>query len=158
MSGIFTIDTGLTTGWAYMFQSNSPIEFGAWELGGGIKEAGKSFAAMEKILDANLTVYKPKLIVKEAPIKTRYDTVEKLALMYGLHAIVELLAYKHGSLLTEIDPRTLKKQFAGNGNADKDDMIHVCRSKGFDVLDHNSADAIALMVVTARNRISGYHL
>lgn len=42
---------------------------------------------------------------------------------------------------------TIKKRFAGAGNATKQDMIRQCRALGFTPGGHNEADAIALLHV-----------
>lgn len=161
MAGILALDTGMTMGWAYM---PAPIKFthGIWKLPGGQKEPGHAFNHLFKTLDDFARENRPKLIVKEAAIlptdhKSTHGkyamSAKQRVLMYGLHAMVELICVQRGIKLTEIEPRTLKKQFTGNGNAKKEDMIFRCKTIGQSVQDHNEADAIALLCISARKRV-----
>ncbi len=166
MAGILTLDTGMTTGWAFMAR---PFTFthGIWKLPGSQKEPGWALLDLEERLETIVAKSKPSLIVKEAAIlptdfKTTHGkyamSAPQRVLMYGLHGVVEMIGCRHGIKVTEIEPRTLKKQFAGNGNATKEDMVFACTLVGQPVVDHNEADAIALLVVTARKRVPRWPL
>lgn len=62
-----------------------------------------------------------------------------------LGGVVRLLLYENGYKFNEISPKTLKKQFTGNGNADKESMLKRANEvSGVVIEDHNQADAFAL--------------
>lgn len=62
----------------------------------------------------------------------------------GMKAILELHAYEQGLKLASIHVTTVKKLFTGDGRASKQDIIDKCKSLGYDPVDDNHADAIAL--------------
>lgn len=68
--------------------------------------------------------------------------------MYHLAAVVEELNVK----CTGIPVTTIKKLTTGNGNASKNDVIEVIRSKGFNSQDDNEADSLAILLI-ALNRL-----
>jgi Holliday junction resolvasome RuvABC endonuclease subunit len=61
-----------------------------------------------------------------------------------LHGILAGVCAENALSLTPVENRTLKKWATGNGNATKTDMVERARGYGYDVDDHNEADAIHL--------------
>jgi Holliday junction resolvasome RuvABC endonuclease subunit len=64
------------------------------------------------------------------------------AFMYTLAAVCEELSVK----CTGIPVGTIKKFATGKGNASKEDMINFAKSCGYNPLDDNSADALAILL------------
>ena len=65
----------------------------------------------------------------------------------GLLATLQAFGEHHGIAYRGIGVSTIKKRFAGHGNATKGDMIAQCRALGFSPAGDNEADAIALLHV-----------
>ena len=65
----------------------------------------------------------------------------------GLLATLQAFGEHHGIAYRGIGVSTIKKRFAGAGNATKGDMIAQCRALGFKPAGDNEADAIALLHV-----------
>lgn len=64
-------------------------------------------------------------------------------MLLGYVAVMEELAESMGiGPAFEAAAITIKKQFAGSGKAEKEDMLRMCKLLGWDVAgDHNAADA-----------------
>lgn len=65
----------------------------------------------------------------------------------GLLATLQAFGEHHGIAYRGIGVSTIKKRFAGAGNATKKDVIDQCRALGFNPDGDNEADAIALLHV-----------
>lgn len=65
----------------------------------------------------------------------------------GLLATLQAFGEHHGIAYRGIGVSTIKKRFAGAGNATKKDVIDQCRALGFKPAGDNEADAIALLHV-----------
>lgn len=94
--------------------------------------------------------YKPDLIVMEGPSHGSRggQPHERGGLWWSIAHLSNLHA--HGALAV-IPPKTLKKAFAGHGNADKAAMRHAAHAHGLlipDSYDDNAVDACALTHVT----------
>jgi Holliday junction resolvasome RuvABC endonuclease subunit len=61
-----------------------------------------------------------------------------------LHGLVEWLCCHEQVRYTTVTPSELKKWWTGSGKADKALMVTVAQERGYDITDHNAADAIAL--------------
>ena len=61
-----------------------------------------------------------------------------------LHGVLAAVCADNDLDLTPVDNRVLKKFATGSGSADKDDMVAAAQALGYDVEDHNTADAIHL--------------
>lgn len=65
----------------------------------------------------------------------------------GFVAIVQSFCEHHQLAYNGIHVGTIKKRWTGNGAARKPDMVARCRALGFNITNHNEADAIALLHV-----------
>lgn len=65
-------------------------------------------------------------------------------LVHELGGIVKYSLRKIGLQPVEISPKSLKKFIAGNGNADKVQMLAAIQADGLPILDDNMADAFGL--------------
>lgn len=69
----------------------------------------------------------------------------------GLLATLQAFGEHHGIPYRGVGVTTIKKQFAGAGNAQKQDMVRQCEALGFRPRSHNEADAIGLLHVATGN-------
>jgi Holliday junction resolvasome RuvABC endonuclease subunit len=66
--------------------------------------------------------------------------------MYTLAAVCEELGVK----CTGVPVGTIKKFATGRGNASKEEMIAAAKSRGFEPVDDNEADALAILFLALR--------
>ncbi len=66
--------------------------------------------------------------------------------LYHLAAVVEEFNVK----CTGIPVTTIKKLTTGNGKASKEDMMKAVRNSGFNPIDDNSADALAILMIATK--------
>jgi Holliday junction resolvasome RuvABC endonuclease subunit len=62
----------------------------------------------------------------------------------GYLAILTMWCYENNLPYTPVGVGTIKKTITGKGNANKEDVIAVIKNFGFNPIDDNEADAIAL--------------
>jgi Holliday junction resolvasome RuvABC endonuclease subunit len=79
----------------------------------------------------------------EAPFLSRSHPSGSVELL-KLHGVLAAVCAENGIDRHELENRTLKKWAVGNGNAAKHDMVAEACRLGWDVDDHNEADAIHL--------------
>jgi crossover junction endodeoxyribonuclease RuvC len=105
-------------------------------------EIGKFLAAYDEWLNDLITVEGPAIVAYEAPImaagKTAISTARKLM---GLASHTELVCHRRSIFVFEANLMTVKKQFAGSGKAQKEDMIHTANRYGWKVRTEHEADA-----------------
>lgn len=65
----------------------------------------------------------------------------------GLRAVLLMFCDRHAIAYEGIGVSTIKKRFAGHGQATKEDMKRQCRDLGFKVTGGNEADAIGILHV-----------
>jgi Holliday junction resolvasome RuvABC endonuclease subunit len=66
--------------------------------------------------------------------------------MHALSAICE----EHGIRCVGLSVGTIKKFMTGKGNATKEEMIMAARSRGFDPVDDNEADALGILCLALK--------
>ena len=81
--------------------------------------------------------FQPEWLVFEAPIlvhkskhSQRNDKLEDVARMLGLTAHVEWVCFRRGIECRRVDLRKVKKELAGFGGANKDDMVAAAEKIG----------------------------
>ena len=143
MRGI-AFDLGTTTGWAAV---NGTVMSGVLKLKGGRFEGGgMRFVRFADHVTELLNRIKPEWVVFEEV--RRHAGTDAAHIYGGLMAVLTGLCerFPDGPLPYEGVPvGTIKKFWTGSGNAPKDAMIAVARTKGFKVADDNEADALALL-------------
>lgn len=159
---ILALDLAETTGWAIA----SPGAIAAWPLASGalLKNAGPMegvlcgsqklsaikgrhgiiYVSCFRWLQDMIKVYAPSLIVVEAPIP-QHKSQESARRALGLSAIVDMIAEAKNINILEAHVSTVRKHFAGSGHAKKDEVLDLCRSRGWKPKDHNAADALAVL-------------
>lgn len=159
MPGVLALDLATVAGWAWGCVPErvmSPLEAAQARPpapAGGSFRVSRPGAAIglflsdgEEWLEDLFDRLKPERIIYEKPIldsfRTGYETALKLG---GLAGITSMVACRHGiTLLDPVQPLTLKKHWTGSGKADKPAMIAACRARGWEPVDDNHADAMAL--------------
>ena len=143
MQSILALDLGTTTGYAFRSSSGAIIA-GVWSLkprrfdGGGMR-----FLRFERFLkDLHAT----------SPINTicfeevrRHAGTDAAHVYGGLMGVLTKWAEEEVIPYEGVSVGSIKKTWTGNGAASKDMMIAEARSRGFDVLGDNDADALALL-------------
>src|SRR5690606_32001818 len=86
----------------------------------------------------------PEAVIFEKPSSNRnMRTIYRLT---GLCVLTEVLAAHKGIFKVYQYPhQSVKKHWTGNGRAEKADMIHHAKLRGFDPQDDNAADALGLL-------------
>lgn len=143
VGAIIGLDLATATGWAVARPEEAP-RFGTHDLPKTGQDVGAFAVAFGIWLEAMLVAEQPQVVVYEQPsifAKTTPATVIKLnGLAYDAERICKLRRIRCYS----VNPSRLKKFFAGNGRAQKQDMIDIARREGWLVLDDNAADACAV--------------
>lgn len=65
---------------------------------------------------------------------------------HSQRGILAALCQKHGRAYDGVNAMTLKKHTTGSGTASKPQMVAAVNARGYNVKDHNEADALALLL------------
>lgn len=88
----------------------------------------------------------------------RFESAGAAKVYCGLLSLVQMLCLAMAKRMTAIKATSVKKEFTGNGRADKIAMCKVCHKLGWTHgyagtdIDHDEADAIALTFVILKRR------
>ena len=139
---ILALDISKTnTGWA-AGGYGTEITFGSRSFAGCGARAivlTRFAAFMERMIP----LFKPKVLTIEAPLL--YGGAPFLLIPMGAEA--EKAAYRHNLVFKQYQPNTIKKFMVGTKNADKADMVHAVRARGYKVNNDDEADAVALLLL-----------
>lgn len=144
--GILALDLGTTTGWAVAYPGEEPLHGSVhlYSVGGD----GTFFAHFSMWLSDQITIHEPRMIAYEAPVLTTARTHFQTAFrLMGLAAVTEMVA--HQREVRRVVPahnQTVKKFAAGNGRANKADMIDAMRVRGWEPRDEHAADALGVLL------------
>ncbi len=148
---LLTLDLATRVGWTKGDPADTEFAFGSYQLpstGDDIGRYADAFDAWVQQMMMNATE-----VVFEAPVlphQTQLATVRKLN---GLAWHTELVCHQLGIRCFEAHLQSIKKYFAGHGQAKKPDMIRAAKSYGYDIgEDDNQADAIGIRLYTIANR------
>lgn len=148
---ILTLDLATRTGWCCGAPDQAP-RYGTKVLPSTGEDIGRfAYAYNEWLLDM-ITLEDPALVVFEAPVLTGKTSLTTARKLYGLAWHTEFACSMRQVRCAEHHLQSVKKFFAGSGNATKDDMIAAARRLGFDPKDDNAADAIGLWCCTVHER------
>lgn len=141
------LDLATKTGWACGSSAGDP-HFGTHVLPSTGEDIGRFVVAFDTFLNDLIAFYKPDYVAFEAPIhggaRTGFGTARKLL---ALASHTEFVCRKRSVRCEEAHLMTVKKQFAGSGRADKQDMIHIAKRYGWNVKSDHEADALAGFVL-----------
>lgn len=160
--GILALDLSKSgTGWAYghpaVLRSRTAIEVaiegervtplsGTQRMGVAADSMGAVFDRFSNWLADTVTTFGPTALVFEAP-PPRMDKagINAGRLLIGLASVTEMIGERRGLRVYEVASNTVRKHFCGDGRAQKDDVVAECRRRGWEPVDHNAADALALL-------------
>ena len=141
------LDLGTTTGYAWRADSNAhQIISGTWDLkpqrfeGGGMR-----FVRFRDNLDRMFKTCGVTTIYFEEV--RRHLGTDAAHIYGGLLGVLTGWCEERGIPYQGVPVKTIKKFWTGKGNAKKQDMIDVAFARGFNPIDDNEADAIALLIL-----------
>ena len=149
MRTILALDLSRDCGWCLgRIGANTILSCGTWVLP-HIGGEGARFASFENELAEAITVHQPTHICVEAPLPLpAMNSADAARQQLGLRAFVWSEGYRASIPIHEIDAYTVRKDVLGTGRFAKGQVKHVvfkwARSNGFNVPDHNAADACVL--------------
>lgn len=143
MTTILALDLGTTTGWA-LFNPPGTTLSGVWSLkprrfdGGGMR-----YVRFRQSLDELARTVKINLVCYE---EVRRHAATDAAHVYG-GLMATLTAWCEEKLIPYegVSVGSIKKSWTGNGAAKKELMIEEARKRGYEPIDDNEADALALL-------------
>jgi Holliday junction resolvasome RuvABC endonuclease subunit len=146
LHGTLTLDLGGRVGWAYGLLEHSAPEFGSWRLEGS---EGQRYASLENELMRFCCGYLPREIVLEAPMPVAAMNNDFAAgQQLGLRAIAFSEGYRQRIPVTEVDCLTVRSLVLGWSRYRRGEVKEVvfayCRDCGWEVPDHNAADAVMI--------------
>lgn len=154
MDKILCLDLGVTTGWSYIDRKGE-ITSGSRKFeqrtfdGGGIR-----FFLFRKWLEEKLRVQgKPDVIFYEA-VTFRQKSLNASLMYGGLFGILQSWCEENDIPYAGVNVTTLKKWLTNKGNCKKNGMISEIRNRGYDPIDDNEADALALLLYIIGNNFN----
>ncbi|MBF8177232.1 hypothetical protein [Herminiimonas contaminans] len=141
---ILSIDIGTTTGWA-LATSDGKVR------GGSVKTAPtrmegpgarwlkfRAFLAeTQRSVDQIHVVYYERVL--------RHTAVQAAHVYGGFEAMLQVWCESNRVRMVAVPVPVIKKSWTGKGNADKVAMVAMAKSRGFNPVDDNHADALALL-------------
>ena len=140
MENMLCLDLAKKTGWT-VYSGQDYWQGGTFNLGG--IDRGARLVTLFDWLKNKIAFFRIQRIAIEKPPYVN----STISYRHGcaLATVVELVCRLAGIPLVEVEPKDIKKQATGNGNASKEDVIEACGLRlGVDVIDDNHADAIWL--------------
>jgi Holliday junction resolvasome RuvABC endonuclease subunit len=151
--GILALDLASRTGWAYgpaTARLRRPEAFGYWQLGSASVHLARPWADLGDMLAPALDLYKPSLVVMEAPLPpSAHKHTRTARLLLGYCTVAELVCYRRKIQCKEQDASTVRKRLIGKGRPSKEEIVDWCRARGLEIHDHNAADAVVLWYFAA---------
>lgn len=145
---ILALDLGTHTGWAFQ-PTTGMVMIGSWDFTPtkGSPEGtryARFLASLDEFADINFD--------EGVPFEVLYEDVRRhigttAAHVYGgLLAHLKVWCLQRGIVPQPVGVGQIKKFWTGAGNATKEDMMSEARRRGYEVLDDNQADALALLI------------
>lgn len=142
---ILSLDISLRTGFAYG-SDVSNITFGQRDFSGLGSDNAVKGRRFRHWLCELMTEIEPSELVLERPVYFAGARMGATTLLHGLAWEAHRAAELRGIPRREVAPITIKKFITGSGKAKKPEVIAAVKARGFNVLDDNQADAIALLL------------
>lgn len=144
MTAILALDLGTTTGWA-LFSPPEATLSGVWnnvavkrESGGGMRYVTfeKNLAALHYVTPIGQVYFE----------EVRRHAATQAAHVYGgFKATLMAWCEKNNIPYESVPVGAIKKSWTGNGAASKEMMIAEARSRGYEVVFDDEADALAIL-------------
>jgi hypothetical protein len=147
---ILALDLAKRTGWARGRLDSEAPTFGSISFG---KDGASNYARFAHALRWAVDIFKndpPDVLVIEAPISVQAFSMQQGAkILFGLPAVITGVAYECGVFtIHEYDVRDIRGMFTGHRSLKTDiakaATVRRCKQLGWNVEDHNAADACAL--------------
>lgn len=141
---ILALDLGTTTGWACSMDRHCSVLSGTWSFkplrfeGGGMR-----YVHFRERL--NEFLYRPPLSTIYFEEVRRHAGTTAAHVYGGFMATLEAWCEERKIPYQGVPVGAIKKYWTGKGNASKEDMIESARMRGFDPVDDNEADALAIL-------------
>jgi crossover junction endodeoxyribonuclease RuvC len=144
--GILCLDIATTTGWSFIEAPDKEMIFGSFTLNTKYFHNAQVSLRFQLILHKLMAeIGKPEIVGIEAPVIMRSNDVKAPRRLLGLINAAECICWQNGVREWEdVNVKTNKKHFTGNGSASKQEMIDRAMMLGYEVKDDNEADAVAL--------------
>ena len=146
MKNILALDLGTQTGFAQCYTENGKLKV----EGGSVSfkpqkydGAGMRYLKFVNWLD-QLTIYNNIDAVYYESVR-KHIGIDAAHVYGGLMATLASWCEKRKIPYAGVPVGTIKKHITGSGNASKDEVIAAVVAKGFKPIDHNHADALALL-------------
>ena len=146
---LLALDLGTTTGFAIKDVSASGIISGRWEFknsrfeGGGMRFLRFRTKLQETHAAGPLTC----VVFEEVRAHRGVDAAHVYG---GLLATLTAFCEEHSIPYEGVPVGTINRFWTGKGNAPKETMIEVAKRHGYQPIDDNEADAIALLHLKAK--------
>lgn len=157
-----TFDLAGTVGWAAAEDRIEPIH-GSKRLPKTDMGYGPFLRVFAKWAAGVIDDFRPDLVTYESPILPKKKrTIETLRALYCLGPRLEEVCDERNLKCTERDFQSVRTHFLGAGNVPtntddiKDAIMAKCRYRGWDPVDHNAGDALALLDFIRACRIPGW--
>ncbi|MEO5334163.1 MAG: hypothetical protein H7839_19290 [Magnetococcus sp. YQC-5] len=141
---ILALDLGSKTGWA-LRQTDGSITSGTVEFKPGRFEGGgMAFLRFKKWLDEVRGFAEPLAFIAFEEVRSHIG-VTAAHVYGGFLAHLTAWAEQHEIPYQGVPVGTIKKHATGKGNASKAEVIEAMRRKGYQPVDDNAADALAIL-------------
>jgi hypothetical protein len=151
---VMAVDLSSHCGWASGKPGSTP-RFGVWELP-SIADAGRQAGAFADVFADAITVHKPRLVILEVDINLhRHNPAGTAEQQIGMAYLAGLICWRREVTMkraTASDARSAvlgRARWPEKGDA-KAAVLAWCRQQGWDVLNHNAADALVLWQFACR--------
>ena len=146
------LDLSTKTGWARGWHG-ARVEHGVWKLGHMKDGVGECYSRLASAIEHEIEAHGIEEIIYESPLPPDgQDKSDVAELLYGLCAIVEMVAHEQGLPTPKrVTPNGARLRVMGTARPGKtrkeikENVKAWCRARGFDVFDDNDADAIVLL-------------
>lgn len=151
------LDLSTRVGWAYGHPGDRRPLCGAWILPATEpNDHGRKFASLENELEDTLIMYRPVLIMVEAPLPpTTRSNAATWAHQLGLAAMVASSAYRHDIRFRQQACSSVRLEILGTcrfpGGDAKDVVMAYCASQDWAAPNHDAGDACVLWEYACRH-------
>lgn len=179
---LLVLDLATATGFCFGTEAG-PVQHGSFKLPSTGEDIGAFLEAYCDWLRARIEGDKPTEIVFESPILPGTTNLATCRKLYGLSGVTELIARKARIACSEANLIDIRRHFIGAARPPKDvtcepgckrkqcghcrmarrkwiktATMKMCRVRGFDPMDDNAADALALFSYIASLRQPNFEL
>jgi len=150
---VLSLDIALRTGWCVDGPTTCPPRAGVYAVPGSADALGRACFEFSAWLCQMISTWKPGIVSFEAPLMGGHGVVMNAAtarLLISLCGHVESCCHGYSVRCLEEHVQTVRKTFLSHGRPDnpKKAVLERCKLLGWDIPDHNAADATALWVHT----------